>query len=457
MICFHHGNIGLRGCIFLRPLSLFSSSNGIINLYHIYCRLAVDPSTVKKIFLTFSTYIDRLSHFMLKLPKIVWEGRFPGEPSIMNNFPNLFSPTKIGNLALKNRITMAPTFMAYGHEDGTISAAMLEHYRDMARSGVGLVVVENVHVNDQHSRFGRLIRADRDEDIPQLDMLARTIKESGAIACCQINFGGRLAMVTEALAPSPVPFFNAPPPREMTRAEIQTVIGEYAATAVRIQKAGFDLVEIHGATGYLPCQFLSPRTNQRADEYGGSLANRMRFVNELISRVREATGGDYPIGYRFMADEWDPAGFQLAEAKVVAGELEKLGVAYLSVTAGTYESIFTPEKLALSRQEGYMAGLAAEIKQEVSVPVIAAGRIATPDLAENLIATGKTDLVGLARVLLADPQWPRKAEGGAAAEIISCPIDCDVCLQLVMKQQPVICASWTKERKMRYNHLLNAK
>lgn len=375
----------------------------------------------------------------------------------MSKLDKLDSTFKIGTLTLKNRITMTPTFMAYGNEDGTISAAMLEHYRDMARSGVSMVVVENVHVNDQHSRFGRLIKADRDEDIPQLDMLARTIKESGAVACCQINFGGRLAMVTEALAPSPVPFFNAPPPREMTTADIQTVIREYASAAVRIQKAGFDLVEIHGATGYLPCQFLSPRTNRRTDEYGGSLANRMRFVKELINEVREATGQDYPIGYRFMADEWDPAGFQLAEARIVAKELEKLGVAYLSVTAGTYESIFTPEKLALSQQDGYMADLAAEIKQEVAIPVIAAGRIATPSLAEDIIATGKADLVGLSRVLIADPQWPLKAFRGAAAEIISCPQDCDVCLQLVMRQQPVICASWNKERKMRYKHLLNAK
>ena len=191
----------------------------------------------------------------------------------------------------------------------------------------------------------------------------------------------------------------------MTTADIQTVIREYASAAVRIQKAGFDLVEIHGATGYLPCQFLSPRTNRRTDEYGGSLANRMRFVKELINEVREATGQDYPIGYRFMADEWDPAGFQLAEARIVAKELEKLGVAYLSVTAGTYESIFTPEKLALSQQDGYMADLAAEIKQEVAIPVIAAGRIATPSLAEDIIATGKADLVGLSRVLIADPQW----------------------------------------------------
>lgn len=358
---------------------------------------------------------------------------------------------------MANRITMAPTFMAYGHEDGSISAAMLEHYRDMARSGVSMVVVENVHIEDKHSRFGRLILADRDELIPQLDMLARTIKDTGTLACCQINYGGRIAMVAETLAPSPVPFFNGPPPREMTVADIQQVIAAYAATAARIKKAGFDMVEIHGATGYLPCQFLSPRTNKRTDQYGGSLTNRMRFVNELINAVRDATGPDFPIGYRYMADEWDTSGFQLEEAKIVAHQLEQLGVAYLSVTAGTYETIFTPEKLALSQQEGYQSELAAEIKKVVTIPVIAAGRIATPELAEKIISTGKADLVGLARVLLADPQWPVKAFNGQAADIVSCRKDCDVCLQLVMKQQPVICAAWNNERKMRFRHLLNAK
>ena len=384
---------------------------------------------------------------------------YPVKPDTMNNYyyPTLFSPVKLGPFTLANRITMAPTFMAYGREDGSISAAMLEHYRDMARSGVSLVVVENVHINDKHSRFGRLLLTENDNCIPQFEMLARTIKDTGTLACCQINFGGRLAMVTETLAPSPVPFFDGPPPREMTEADIQEVIAAYAATAVRIKKAGFDMVEIHGATGYLPCQFLSPRTNKRTDQYGGSLTNRMRFVNELINAIRKATGPDFPIGYRYMADEWDASGFQLDEARIVARQLEKLGVAYLSVTAGTYETMFTPEKLALSQQEGYQVELAASIKNVVTIPVIIAGRIATPELAERIITTGKADLVGLARVLLADPQWPTKAFRGQATDIVSCRKDCDVCLQLVMKQQPVICAAWNNERKMRYKHLLNAK
>jgi len=366
----------------------------------------------------------------------------------------LFKATKIKNCSLKNRITMAPMFTGYGNADGTISQAILEHYKDMGASGVGLVVVENMIVDSERSRFGRLMAIDGGETIPALSLLAGAIKAGGAAAFCQINHGGRFAMVPNPIAPSPVPAFGGPVPEEMNLVMIETIIQKYVDAALRVKQAGFDGVEIHGATGYLPAQFLSPRTNLRNDEYGGSLENRMRFGLQLVHRIRESLGSDYPVGYRFMADEWLPDGLHLDDAKVYATQLDKLGVAYLSVTAGTYESMFLPDKASLSMQENYMADLAGSIKEVVGTKVIAAGRVATPEAAERILASNQADLVGLARVLFADPSWPQKAAAGKSGEINRCRTECDVCMKLVMQQKPVICAAWDNVRKNKFKRLL---
>ncbi len=359
----------------------------------------------------------------------------------------LFTKFKINDLELNNRITMAPLFTAYGNEDGTISPAVLEHYREMGASGAAMVVVENMIIDNERSRFGRLMRIDTDEVIPGLTKLAGVIKEGGTAAFVQINHGGRYAFIPNPMAPSPVPAFDGPVPEEMSMEQIEEVQQKYVDAALRVKRAGFDGVEIHGATGYLPAQFLSPRTNKRSDMYGGSLENRMRFGLQLVSKVIDAVGPNYPVGYRFMSDEWMDDGLQLEEAKVYAMHLDKLGVAYLSVTAGLYESMFTEDKLALSSQPNYMADQAEAIKKVVATPVIAAGRIATPADAERILLTGQADLIGLARVLLADPEWPRKALEGRENEINLCRTNCDVCLKLVMQQKPVTCVAWNESRR----------
>lgn len=366
----------------------------------------------------------------------------------------LFTVARIKKCLLKNRITMAPMFTGYGNADGTISPAVLEHYKEMGASGVGLVVVENMIVDGQRSRFGRLMAIDSNETIPELSRLAGVIKEGGAAAFCQINHGGRFAMVPNPIAPSPVPAFGGPVPEEMNIEMIESVIQKYVDAAMRAKQAGFDGVEIHGATGYLPAQFLSPRTNMRNDQYGGSLENRMRFGLQLVHSVQQALGSDYPVGYRFMADEWLPDGLHLDEAKIYAIELDKLGVAYLSVTAGTYESMFLPDKVTLSMQENYMADLAGSIKEVVGTTIIAAGRIATPEAAEQILASNQADLVGLARVLFSDPFWPQKAAEGKSREINRCRTECDTCIKLVMQQKPVICAAWDNVRKNKFKELL---
>ncbi|MBI4775780.1 MAG: NADH:flavin oxidoreductase [Deltaproteobacteria bacterium] len=366
-------------------------------------------------------------------------------------YKNLFSRIIVGNLTLKNRLTMAPLYLGYAGEGGTVSDRLLEHYRLMAGSGVAMVVVENATVDHPvGSGSSRTLRADTDNNLDGLKQLASTIKQEGALACLQINHAGRFAYATqEPVAPSAVSTFGRMP-RALENAEIDHIIDQYAHAAARIKSAGFDMVELHGGTGYLLAQFLSPRTNKRSDTYGGDLENRGRFAMGVLSRVKEAVD-PFPVGYRFLADEWLPDGLHLEESVRFAGRLAQAGIAYISVMGGTYESFFLPDIVEKSKRKGYMLDLAAEVRAKVNVPVIAAGRLATGALADQAISEGKTDLVGLARVLWADPEWPKKVREGRDADIIHCNPDCgDACTQMVMKGRPALCVAWPAEKTKRW-------
>jgi len=342
---------------------------------------------------------------------------------------------------------MAPMFVGYADPDGTVSSLVLDHYREMAGSGVSMVVVENASVDPSGSGSPFILRVDHDRYISGLAQLAKTIHDQGALAFLQINHAGRYAYLRERLAPSPLKTGKIVP-REMTHEEIQRIVDGFAEGARRVKEAGFDGVEIHGGTGYLIVQFLSPRTNHRTDAYGGALENRMRFALQVTDAVLEAVGKDYPVGYRFLADEWLPNGLHPEETIPLAKKLEEMGIAYLSVMAGTYDSFFLPEYLKEERSEGYMAHFAEIIKKSVSkTPVIAAGRIQSPATAEKVIQQGQADLIGLARVLFADPLWPKKARGEVSEPIVPCESTCSLCMKRVGKGKPAFCSQWDKERR----------
>jgi len=217
--------------------------------------------------------------------------------------------------------------------------------------------------------------------------------------------------------------------------------------------AGFDMVELHGGTGYLLSEFVSPRTNKRTDKFGGNLADRMKFPLSVLSAVKAEVGG-FPVGYRFLADEYLPDGLKLEESVEFAESLVRSGAAYLSVMGGTYESFALPEIIERSKTEAYMADLAAAVKKHVEVPVIAAGRIATGAVAENILKKGQADLVGLARVLWADPEWPQKVRESREKEIVPCDPECgDVCMKLLMEGKPAFCQQWSSEKTRRFKDL----
>jgi len=358
----------------------------------------------------------------------------------------LFEPFRLKGLTLKNRITMAPLFLNYARPDGTPSGLLLDHYREMAASGAAMIVVENGAVDPSGLGSPLSLRLDDDRFLPGLATLARTIKNQGALAFLQINHAGRYAYAREKLVPSADPAGGRA--REMTRAEIERMIRAYGAAAGRVKAAGFDGVEIHGGTGYLLVQFLSPRTNRRSDEYGGSLENRMRFPLRAVEAVLSAVGPDYPVGYRFLIDEELPDGLHLEETSILAAELEKRGAAYLSVMTGTYDSFMLPQYAEKEKKEAYWAETAPAVKKAAPrTPVIMAGRVQSPETAERVLKQKSTDLIGLARVLLADPLWPKKAKGEIAEPINRCEPTCSLCMKRVMSGKPAYCSRWPKSRR----------
>ncbi len=365
----------------------------------------------------------------------------------MHSYPTLFSPFKLKGLTLPNRITMAPMYVGYGDTQGAVTDLVLHHYKRMGRSGASLIVVENCSVHPTGISAPFMLRVDDDRYVDGLRKIAETIRLEGAYTFLQINHAGRYAAAKDRLAPSAVPIGDVVP-HEMSEHEIALMVRAYADAARRAGDAGFDGVELHGGTGYLLSQFLSPRVNRRADGYGGSLENRMRFPLEVLDAVRAQVGKDYPVGYRLLADELLPGGFTLAEATVFSKRCAESGVDYLSVMIGTHESFPVAPYVDMEKTEGYMVPFAGTIKAKVPhVPVIAAGRIQTPGFAETILREGAVDLIGLARVLFADPLWPQKARGDLDKPIVSCNPSCSLCMNMVLKGKRPYCSQWSAEER----------
>ncbi len=366
----------------------------------------------------------------------------------------LFTPLRIGQLLLPNRLVSLPMYLAYPDPDHQVNDLVLDYYAEMAASGVGMVVVENTTVEPRGLGNPRtLLTADEHRDdrfVPGLARLARAIQDGGAKAVLQIHHAGRYAKRPDRVAPSAIPTWGAVP-KAMDKTDIENIIADFAAGAARAKQAGFDAVELHGGTGYLLPQFLSPRTNLRQDAYGGDSERRMRFPLDVVSAVRAAVGDNYPVGYRFIADEYVPSGLTLADTQPFAKRLAQLGVAYLSVMTGCYDSFASPNYVADDRNQAFMVPFAHAIKQAVPhIPVIAAGRIQDPTTAESALRDGKADLVGLGRVLFADPLWPRKARGEIAEAINPCQPSCTLCTRRIVEQKPAYCARWSEDRRHRF-------
>ena len=359
----------------------------------------------------------------------------------------LFSPCCLGPLSLRNAFIFLPFFTSYADENGLVTTAQIRYYRRMAASGVGLVVVEASGLRNSASRH--VIHAFDANHQHGLKKLAEAIQAEGAKAVLQICHPGRFAFVPGCLAPSAVPPFgnNDLMPKAMTEKDMELVISDFAESANIAMQAGFDGVELHGATGYLLASFLSPQTNRRTDQYGGSLENRVRFPLQVLDAIREKVG-NYPIGYRFMAREYREGGLSLQEGADAAKLLSTAhNLAYLSVSAGTHECFALLAQQKEKVQEGFMLPEAQAVKTAVSnVAVIGAGHMQCKEICERALNDGLSDAIGLGRVLYADDDWLRKISGKMTEPIQNCVL-CGTCVKQVQAGKLVFCNRWSKEKK----------
>ena len=356
----------------------------------------------------------------------------------MSQFPYLFSPIRIGNMEVPNRIVHVPTDISSSHADGSVSEHDLYHHGELAKGGVGLIIVG---ATTPDARTGRptvtCLVADSDNFIPGLARLADSMHRYGAKCAVQLMHPGRQCAIPRYntlsandrvlklpwSAGHEIVYENAEekgkPVRAASTEEILELIDLFSEAAWRVKQAGFDAVELHAAHGYLLSEFMSPLLNRRSDRFGGSFENRMRFPLAVIDQIHKKCGYDFPVMIRYSVDEWVPGGREVEESKLVAKVMEQAGVAALDLSMCIQESPgagFDP----MHYDEGWTMYASQAIKQVVKIPVINSHSLRNPEYCEKILAEGSTDLVGLSRQMLADPYWALKAKYGKVKSIRRC-------------------------------------
>ncbi len=337
-----------------------------------------------------------------------------------NAAAHLFSPLPIRAVTLPNRIVVSP-MCQYSCEDGFASDWHLVHLGSRAVGGAGLVIVEASAVEER----GRISPADmgiwKDEHIEPLARIARFVKKQGSVPGIQLAHAGRKASTDapwrgtrplfpaeggwQPVAPSPIPFDHGHPvPAELSVPEIQAIVKAFAAAAERALKAGFEIVELHGAHGYLMHEFVSPLSNHRTDEYGGSFENRIRFTLEVVNAVRAVWPERLPLFLRISATDWAEGGWTIEDSVRLARAVQPLGVDLIDCS-----SAGTVPHPAIPLGPGYQVQFAERIRHETRLLTGAVGLITKPEQADAIVRTGQADVVLLAREFLREPYWPLKA------------------------------------------------
>jgi 2,4-dienoyl-CoA reductase-like NADH-dependent reductase (Old Yellow Enzyme family) len=332
----------------------------------------------------------------------------------------LFSPFQLREIAFRNRIFVSP-MCQYSSDDGMPNDWHLVHLGSRAVGGAACVIVEATAVSPE----GRISPVDSgiwsDAHAAAFGRITTFMKQHGAVPGVQLAHAGRKASTDapwrggkpvppsaggwQPIAPSPIPFNDGyPTPREMTRADIDAVTGQFVAATKRSVDAGFDLIELHMAHGYLMHSFLSPLSNHRTDDFGGSLANRMRFPLQITRAVRDAWPGHLPLLARISATDWADGGWDLEQSVTFARELKKLNVDLIDCSSG---GLVPYAKIELG--PGYQVPFAAAIRRDAGIATGAVGMITDAKQAESIVANGEADVVLLARAMLRDPYWPMHA------------------------------------------------
>lgn len=330
-------------------------------------------------------------------------------------------------VTLKNRFAKSAMSEALGTTDNRATEGLATLYKCWADGGTGLLISGNVMIDRHHLGEPNNVVLEDESDIEGIRRWANAGTQNGAHLWMQLNHPGKQTpkMLTKSsVAPSAIPFkkelrsyFNTP--RELTESEILDIIQRFGRSAALAQKAGFTGVQIHGAHGYLVSQFLSPHHNQRADQWGGSLENRMRFVVEVYTEIRRQVGAAFPVSIKLNSADFQRGGFTEEESMQVAEKLASLGLDLLEISGGTYES---PQMTGLDvrestrQREAYFLDYAQKIRQRVSIPLMVTGGFRTDEGMRNALTSGATDLIGLGRPLALEPAMPNQILAGKAVE-----------------------------------------
>ena len=361
------------------------------------------------------------------------------------DYPHLFKPIQIGDFQVPNRICHVPTDISSANADGSVNSRVITYHEQVAKGGCGFIIVG---ASTPDRATGRptvtCISVDEDPLIPGLSELAEAMHRHGAKCAVQIQHPGRqAAWPRKNLVSASDQMVDLPGSaghevvyaeevakgksiRAMTVDEIYQLVEKFAEGAWRVQQAGFDCVELHGAHGYLIAQFMSPYVNKRHDRFGGSFVNRMRFVLEILNRIKQKCGRDFPVGVRYSGEEWVEGARTLEESVKAAQLLEEHGAAFVDISAGIFEApaaVMDP----MYYPQGWNTYSAEAVKKHVKIPVITSHTLREPEYCERILAEGRTDIVGLSRQMIADPYWSNKAYAGKTKEIrkcISCLVGC---------------------------------
>ena len=337
----------------------------------------------------------------------------------------LFQSGKIGKVEVRNRIIMAPMGLGYATESGYVTDRLIAFYEARARGGVGAISTGGAYVVSIGQSPFKFMCIDDDDKIPGLEKLTRAIKSHGTAAFIQLIMPG--AKMYERPDALPHPQMGTPP-GERSKDEIRELVELFVQAARRAGEAGFDGVEIHGAHGYLVSQFLSPKTNVRTDEYGGSPQKRARFASEIVENIKRRLGQDFPILFRMNGEDYIDGGLTIDQAVLQAPVLVEAGADALSISAGIFQG-FHWQIPTVIQAPGCLSQLAAAVKKVVGVPVITAGKLGDPLIAEQVLREGRADFIAMGRPLLADPELSNKAAEGRLEDIrycISCNLGCSV-------------------------------
>lgn len=358
-------------------------------------------------------------------------------------FERLLEENYIGTMKLKNRMIVPAMSTRFVGDDGKATEQFIAYHETRAKGGWALLITENIVIDKGVGAKKELPGLWEDEQIEGYKKLTERIHRADGRICAQIYHAGRNTHSgitgVHNVAPSPIcDPSNREIPYELSVEEIKSIEEKFANAALRAKKAGFDAVELHGAHGYLIAQFLSPYSNKRCDMYGGSLENRARFAIEIVRAVREKVGEDYPLIFRISGTEFIPQGMNIEHAKAICMLLKQAGVDAINCSQSSPATAYnTVPSFYVSN--GAFVELASEIKKVVNVPVITVGRINSPHMAEEILESGKADIIAMGRASVADPELPHKVEQGDTEAILTCIGCCQGCLGNTIKKKSLTC------------------